>query len=160
MKGAKPKTRVYKVLHGTRKSRINPREPRPFGTLGEPPDWLDEVSKEYWRATAASMGASWTAAERGPFEMLCKSYSRWRQMETELENKGATYYPNGVREMIIGSAKKMVGEARKRPQVAIANMYYAQYCRMCAEFGITPTARTRIEGPVGFVGEEPILDDL
>jgi len=160
MKGRKPKTTAFKLLHGTRKSRINPREPKPLGVIGEPPDWLDDVSKDYWRSTVASMGLAWTAVERGPFEMLCKSYSRWRQMESELENKGATYYPKGVKEIVISGTTKLVGEARKRPQVAIANMYYAQYCRMCAEFGITATARTRIIGPEGFIGEEPILDDL
>ena len=161
MKGRKPKTLAYKLLHGTQKCRINKREPKPVGAIGEPPEWLDDVSKEYWRETVAAMGKSWTAADRGPFEMLCKSYSRWRQMEKELETKGTTYYPNGVREITVGEKTVFVGEARKRPQVAIANMYYAQYCRMCAEFGITPTARTRIEGPTGFMGEdERILDEL
>lgn len=160
MKGRKPKPTALKLLHGSQKCRINPREPKPVGAIGAPPDWLDDVSKEYWLATVAALGKAWTAAERGPFEMLCKSYSRWRQMECELEAKGSTYYPKGVKEIVIGGTTKLVGEARKRPQVAIANMYYSQYCRMCAEFGITPSARTRIEGPVGFVGEEPILDDL
>ncbi|MDD2772997.1 MAG: phage terminase small subunit P27 family [Elusimicrobiales bacterium] len=160
MKGRKPKTRVYKLFHGTRKSRINPREPVPVGAIGEPPDWLDDVSKAYWREVTKTMGRSWTAADRGPLEVLCKSYSRWRQTESELEVKGTTYYPKGVKEIVIGSTTKLVGETRKRPQVAIENMYYSQYCRLCAEFGITPTARTRIIGPKGFIGEDPILDDL
>jgi len=105
------------------------------------------------------MGRAWSAADRGPLEVLCKSYSRWRQVEDELDTKGLTYYPNGVREIVIGGTTKLVGEARKRPQVAIVNMYYAQYCRLCAEFGITPSARTRIVTGASEAGDD-ILDDL
>ena len=159
MKGRKPKPTALKLLHGTRKSRINNREPRPKGAIGAPPDWLDDVSKEYWLATVASMGKSWTAAERGPFEMLCKSYSRWNQMEKELEAKGTTYYPFGVQEFIIGGVTKLVGETRSRPQVAIMRLYYKQYCQLCAEFGITPSARTRIIGPGTFIGEDNIQSE-
>ena len=41
----------------------------------------------------------------------------------------------------------------------IMKMYYRQYCQLCAEFGITPSARTRIIGPGAFVGEESIPDE-
>jgi P27 family predicted phage terminase small subunit len=158
MKGRKPKPTVLKRLHGTQKCRLNPLEPNPVGDIGPAPDWLDDISKVYWCEVTGTMGRAWTAADRGPLEVLCKSYSRWRQMETELETKGLTYYPNGVREIVIGGATKLVGEARKRPQVAIVNMYYAQYCRLCAEFGITPSARTRIISGGG--SDDDILDEL
>jgi len=156
MKGRKPKPTALKRLHGAQKCRINQHEPKPNGGIGTPPDWLDEISKEYWRSITSTMGRSLTAADRGPLEVLCKSYSRWRQLENELEAKGMTYYPNGVREIVIGGTTKLVGESRKRPQASLANEYYGQYCSLCAEFGLTPSARTRI-----ITGNGPDeLDDL
>jgi len=159
MRGRKPKPTALKLLHGAQRCRINWREPKPVGPIGEPPDWLDDVSKDYWRSIVAAMGKTFTAADRGAFEMLCKSYSRWRQLEKELETKGAAYYPSGVHEIIVGGVSRLVGEARPRPQVAIMRMYYRQYCQLCAEFGITPSARTRIIGPGTFVGEDNIQSE-
>lgn len=159
MRGRKPKPTALKILHGTQKCRINWREPKPVGPIGEPPDWLDDISKDYWRSIVAAMGKTFTAADRGAFEMLCKSYSRWKQMEKELEAKGTTYCPFGVREFIIGGVTKLVGETRPRPQVAIMRLYYKQYCQLCVEFGITPSARTRIIGPGAFVGEDNIQSE-
>jgi P27 family predicted phage terminase small subunit len=101
----------------------------------------------------AALGKILTAADRGSLEMLCKSYSRWLQLENELEAKGMTYYPNGVREIVVGGTTKLVGEARRRPQAALANEYYRQYCSLSAEFGLTPTARAR-------VSTGTMLDDL
>lgn len=156
MRGQKPKVTELKKLHGTRKSRINERSPKPTGAIGEPPDWLDEVSKAYWHKVVAEAGGWITGADYGALTMLCKSYSRWQEMETDLEARGSVYYPNGVREITVGGAKKLVGEARKRPQALLANDYYSQYRSLCAEFGLTPATRTRIVAGDG----EDILDDL
>lgn len=157
MRGQKPKITELKKLHGTRKSRINTREPKPAGSIGEPPDWLDEVAKDYWHKVIAEAGGWITGADYGALVILCKSYSRWQEMEAELEAKGAVYYPNGVREIVVGGVTKLVGEARKRPQALLANDYYNQYRSLCAEFGLTPATRTRI---MTDNSDSSIFDDL
>ena len=67
---------------------------------------------------------------------LSRFWSRWRKMEAFIEEKGEMY-PLRAED---GSVKYF----QQWPQVAIANKLAQQLTRLEQEFGLTPSARSRI----------------
>ena len=68
-------------------------------------------------------------------EILCKSYSRWRRLEEELDRlKDLTYNPS----------MENVDYIQQRPEVSMAMNYAKQYKTMCTEFGLTPASRHKL----------------
>ena len=71
--------------------------------------------------------------------VLCQTWARWRKAEEFIEEHGETY-PVKDREGRIKYLKKF-------PQVATAESCARTLNRFMAEFGLTPSARSRIEIP-------------
>lgn len=68
-------------------------------------------------------------------EILCKSYSRWRRLEEELDRLAdLTYNPS----------MENVDYIQQRPEVSMATNYAKQYKTMCTEFGLTPASRHKL----------------
>ena len=72
---------------------------------------------------------------------MCQLYSRAVQAELELRKGG----------MVIETTN---GNMIQNPYVGIANKAWADYTRLTAEFGLTPSSRTRIQ-----LGDEPEAED-
>lgn len=117
----------------------NPPDAKP----GRPrcPSWLDDVSKSIWKQLIPlleDMGTLY-ACDVHALSLLCRTWSRWRQAEEFIMEKGEVYP--------IKDSKGKMRELRKFPQVAIASDTARMLNRMLAEFGLTPSARSRIELP-------------
>ena len=68
-------------------------------------------------------------------EILCKSYSRWRHLEEELDD---------LESLIYNPSMENVDYIQQRPEVSIAMNYAKQYKTMCTEFGLTPASRHKL----------------
>lgn len=135
MRGRKPKPTTLHVLHGTFNStrhadRAN--EPRPQGKLLKPPEFLDAIAREEWQRVRKELHdlGLLTAVDRSALAAYCVSYSRWVQAEEAIKSQ-ALMVKNG----------EAIGP---NPFIAIANRAMEQMMRAAAEFGMTPSARTRV----------------
>jgi P27 family predicted phage terminase small subunit len=118
------------------------------GPAGTPdrPDWLDDDAKAAWDEVVPMLeGMGILTRIDGPaLARYCRIWSRWRKMESFIDEKGEMY---PIREE--GGKVKCF---QQWPQVAIAHRLALQLTKLEAEFGMTPSARARIQVPPGSMG--------
>ena len=111
------------------------------GPAGKPtcPSWLDEDAKAAWRQIVPLLDAMGvlTRIDCNALSRYCRLWSRWRKAEAFIQEKG-DMYP-------IKDESGRVKCFQQWPQVAIASKLSQQLTRLEQEFGMTPSARTRIQ---------------
>ena len=103
------------------------------------PDWLDEDARKMWDHLLPmldGMGVL-TRVDGNSLARYCRLWSRWRKAESFIEEKGDMYPLRGDD----GQVKCF----QQWPQVAIANKLAQQLTRLEQEFGMTPSARARLQ---------------
>lgn len=111
------------------------------GPEGTPdcPDWLDQEARKAWDQLAPmlqGMGVL-TRIDGNSLARYCRLWARWRKAEAFIEERGEMY-----------PLKDDAGKVKcfqQWPQVAIANKLAIQLTRLEQEFGMTPSARARIQ---------------
>lgn len=160
MRGRKPTPTHLRLIDGNPgKRRIG--KPLPIApTLPQPPAFLDAMAREEWSRIAPELFhlRLLTALDLGPLAAYCQMYSRWVAAERALaemaERDGVTHG------MLIRGRK---GDPVQNPLAGIARRAAAAMMHTAAEFGMTPSARSRIEaGPeptggkfAGLLGRDP-----
>lgn len=138
-RGPQPKPTALKLVEGVRPSRVNQDEPQmpPLAGTPEPPEWLSEVAAAYWRDLAPQMVPTGvlTAADLHGFAVLCEAF--------DLHQRAAMIL-NGDGEEIVNQ-----GERGKVRHVALTVLRdsAATIRSWSQEFGLTPSARSRISVP-------------
>ena len=140
MAGRKPKPTKLKVLHGNPGGRKLPkREPQPKAGIPKPPAWIEPGSEamRVWDEFATELDSMrvLTLADRAALAALVSAYVDWREACVEVEREGLTYASVGA-----GGGYLI----RPQPAVAIRSDSWKRYKSMLAEFGLTPSARTRV----------------
>ena len=135
MRGRKPVPTEMKELAGNPGRRpLNKNEPKPKKlTLRRPPDFLNALAKKEWRRMGKrlfEMGLL-TELDQTALEMYCVSYSRWVQANAEIEKYGAVL--------------AVKGKLKVSPWVAIAAASWKEVHQMMAEFGMSPSSRSRVQ---------------
>lgn len=134
-RGRKPKPTALKLLEGNPgKRQLNMNEPR-FAQKMPPecPDWLEEEAQAEWNRlseTLFEMGIL-TDLDVAPFAAYCQAYARWREAEEFISQHGSI-------------VKTKTGYWQQVPQVSIAHTNQKAMLQAAAEFGLTPSARSRI----------------
>lgn len=144
-RGRKPKPAALHLLNGNpSKSSLDKRfeketdaskiriEEAPLA-----PEWLDPIARAEWRRVAELLMEIkiLTEADLSALEMYCKSYSRWKNAEHELDEAGST---------VMSMETKNGGTyLQQMPQVSIAQKYQTICKNWMSEFGLTPSARAR-----------------
>lgn len=134
-RGRKPKPTALKLLEGNPgKRQLNMNEPR-FAQKMPPecPDWLEEEAQAEWNRlseTLFEMGIL-TDLDVAPFAAYCQAYARWREAEEFISKHGSI-------------VKTKTGYWQQVPQVSIAHSNQKIMMQAAAEFGLTPSARSRI----------------
>jgi P27 family predicted phage terminase small subunit len=136
MRGRKPKPTALKVIEGNPGRRpLNASEPVPpvLDSI-EPPAYLSKRARTYWNLLAPHMIAAGvlTVLDAPLFSLLCEAHARCEAAQREIERKGA---------VIRGSR----GTPISSPYARIANREGALVLRLSVEFGLTPSARSRID---------------
>ena len=133
-RGRKPKPTALKVLEGNPGKRpINKSEPvLPKGKI-KCPAWLEPEAKKEWKRLAPTLEAAGvlTMADITAFAGYCQAYARWREAEEFITQHGSIF-------------KTPSGYVQQVPQVSIAQQNLKIMQSFCAEFGLTPSTRTRI----------------
>lgn len=133
-RGRKPKPTALKELEGNPgKRQLNTSEPRPERKAPRCPAWLEDEAKKEWKRMGKvleQMGLL-TDMDMAAFAGYCQAYARWKEAEEFLTQHGSMVRtPNGYLQQV--------------PQVTIAQSNLKIMLRFCEQFGLTPSARSRI----------------
>lgn len=134
-RGRKPKPTALKVLEGNPGKRpLNANEPMPEKKAPKCPTWLEPEAKKEWRRMAKVLEelGILTDIDASAFAGYCQAYARWKEAEEFLSKHGTIF-------------KTPSGYIQQVPQVSIAQTYLKIMKEFCSEFGLTPSARSRIK---------------
>lgn len=134
LRGRKPKPTAIKELEGNPgKRKLNQYEPKPLKKAPKCPSWLDNEAKKEWRRTAKQLEqlGILTEVDMAAFAGYCQAYARWKEAEEFISKHGTI-------------VKTPSGYWQQVPQVSIAQTYLKIMNKFCEQFGLTPSARSRI----------------
>tara|TARA_Y100000593_G_scaffold34340_1_gene67365 strand:+ start:1177 stop:1653 length:477 start_codon:yes stop_codon:yes gene_type:complete len=140
-RGPAPTPSAVLKLRGSWRADANKAEPKPKAGKPVCPKWLDKNAKAAWRQLVpqlADMGVL-TKIDGQALALLCQTWGKWRKAEEMIAKHGEVY-----------PIKNDAGEVKylqQSPYVSIARSAADQLSRLFREFGMTPSARTRIEVP-------------
>ena len=144
MAGRKPKPTAVKKLEGNPgKRKLNTKEPMPGKGIPDCPDWLLPDAKEEWNRLCDKLNQMGvlTEVDRSAFAAYCQSYARWKEAHAHINMEGATYESDK-------------GMQRPNPWVAICNTEQRLMLQAASEFGLTPSARSRIMAASGAIKDD------
>lgn len=133
-RGRKPKPTAVKVLEGNPGKRsLNTSEPKPEKKAPRCPAWLEDEAKKEWKRMAKQLEhlGILTEIDMAAFAGYCQAYARWKEAEEFITQHGAI-------------VKTPSGYWQQVPQVSIAKTYLKIMNKFCEQFGLTPSARSRI----------------
>ena len=138
--GPPPKPTRLKALAGNPgRRRLNKREPKPAVKTPICPTWLSREAQKVWRATVPHLKEMGVLArvDRDALAAYSQVYARWKAAEQFLDRHGPVYPLKDER----GNIKCMMAF----PQIAIARSLLQMLRGYQQEFGLTPSARSRLE---------------
>lgn len=134
-RGRKPKATALKELAGNPGKRArNKLEPRPPVEMPICPSNLNIAARARWNEVCPELMRMGVLAriDGGSLAQYCQAWARWVEAEKQLEKFGPVI-------------KSPSGYPVQNPHLAIANGAMAFCQRFAAEFGMTPSARTRLQ---------------
>jgi len=149
MRGRKPKPAAIKRRTGNpgkRKIKVEPKPPAGDPTAST---WLTGAALEEWNRVVPILSAMgiYSFADRAALEIYCKAYARWREAEAVIDKTGLVF-------------QTPAGYIQTTPHVTIARRYGDQVARLAAEFGLTPSGRSRIAVESEQAGDSGSPDDF
>jgi P27 family predicted phage terminase small subunit len=146
MPGPRPTPTYLKLLRGNPgKRKLNKNEPRPAIPPAPPPcpEFLDGYAREEWERVSGELFnlRLLTTVDTAVFAVYCNAYSRWR---TATERLAAMAARDELTHGLL--IKTKAGDAVANPLVYIVGHAARDMVRYAGEFGMTPAARSRING--------------
>lgn len=135
MRGRKPKPTAVKELGGNPgKRKLNKNEPKPDVEIPPCPAHLTGVAKEEWERVTQLLRSMGVIAEidRAVLAAYCSAYKDYVNAEKALEEEGDIIFYES-------------GNAAQNPRVGIKNKAIEKMVKIAAEFGMTPSSRSRLE---------------
>lgn len=149
-RGRKPKPAAVKMLEGSPgKRKLDMSEPQPEKKAPRCPSWLEEEAKKEWKRMARQLEqlGILTEIDMAAFAGYCQAYARWKEAEEYISENGTIM-------------KAPSGYCQQVPQVSIAQTYLKIMNRFCEQFGLTPSARSRIVTEHGEDKESDVMELL
>ena len=150
-RGRKPKPSGLKVIAGTdRADRRNENEPKFAPDIPTAPGFLSDEAQEEWARVCVQLYSQGVLSQvdRAALAAYCQAYGRWQQAEEALAKMAER--DRVTKGMMI---KTTNGNAVQNPLVGTANKAMADMMRYAAEFGMTPSARSRISASLPDEGD-------
>lgn len=166
VRGRRPKPTKLKLVEGTaRKDRVNDEEPEPPAGDVVAPNWLRGRARRLWKQIAPVLEEMHilTTADPHALALLCDAYAEYVECSEYIRKRGRTY-----ESIVVVEAEDEAGEraeitkrmVRPRPEVAMAADAWRRVRAMLAEFGMTPSSRTRVKATEGGREKDPFEDFL
>jgi P27 family predicted phage terminase small subunit len=149
MRGPRPKpTKIKEMLGNPGKRPLNEREPQPIPGIPKCPMWLTGIARKEWDEIAPQldrMGVLYRIDGKA-LAAYCVCYARWRQAEKIIDRLGPQVEEPVLARIGTTDDLTVVGTRYKRnPATIIAKDMMHEMRAFLIEFGMTPSARTRIE---------------
>lgn len=144
LRGPAPKPSRLQELAGNpghrKKNTAEPRPPQPAG-IPEPPPHLDDDAKAEWRRVAPILHALelLTDADLHPLAAYCQAVADFIEATLWIRQNGPSY-----------TVRDDAGKIRYMapvPAVGIKAMAAKQILQFAQQFGLSPSARTRLQTP-------------
>ncbi len=135
MKGRKPKPTKQKEIAGNPGRRpLNVEEPQHECAAPDCPEHLSAEAAEEWHRITDEMVKARTIAtiDRAALAAYCQAWARWVEAETQISQTGGAV------------VKSPNGHPMQNPWLSIANKAIEQLHKLSAEFGFTPSSRSRV----------------
>lgn len=148
--GRPSKPTAIKELEGNPGKRpLNRREAKPRVTAPACPTWLQGEGRAEYKRVAKMLARLrvMTEADRTALAAYAREYQLWREADAYVERKGQLEYGEK-------------GNPYMSPMVGIANMHFKNMVKLMAEFGLTPSSRTRIEAQPEDARETSLAEKL
>ena len=143
MRGRKPVPTQLKLVKGNPGKRALP-EHEPKIDLAEPtpPPFLNDDAKVEWGRVCSLLYrvGLMTEADRAALGAYCQAYGVWAQAERAIQQLQA-----GGKELNGLLMKTTNGNVIQHALIGIANKARGDVVRYAAEFGMTPSARARVQ---------------
>lgn len=140
--GRKPKPTALKLVTGNPGKRALPKN-EAIVALAEPtpPPFLCDDAKVEWGRVCSALYAAglMTDLDRAALAAYCAAYGRWAQAERAINRMAGKDELNSA--LMIKTSN---GNAIQNPLVGIANKAKSDMVRYATEFGMTPSARSRV----------------
>ena len=138
MQGRKPVPTKLKLLKGNPSKRpITHNEPQSECVRADlpPPEHLGKLAAECWIHMVKMLSEAQVITELDlhGLELYCAAYQNWRDGQQKVIELGS----------IVKSPKS--GYPVQSPYFAIANKAHEQMVKISAEFGLTPSSRSRVQ---------------
>jgi P27 family predicted phage terminase small subunit len=137
-RGPAPLTTPMLKLRGSPRASMNRDEPAPRPGRPRCPRWLDKEAKRAWRELVPELEFMGVLAriDRYALTRYCQLWARWVKAEQFIQKYGETYPLKDEN----GKVKCFM----PWPQAAVIATLSQQMMRLEQEFGLTPSARTRL----------------
>lgn len=142
-RGRKPTPTNLHILHGNPGKRaLNKNEPKLPPRRPHCPQWLNKEARKLWRWLIPQLEKMGILTEANMMALagLCQSYARWREAEEFIEKHG-TVFPIKQKN---AEGEQVIVDFRLFPQVNASRVYFQQVRLLCNEFGLTPSAVSRL----------------
>ncbi len=141
VRGRKPMPSAIKELRGDydkNPQRRNKKEPKPPSGIPNAPRYLDRLAKNEWRQTCKLLAAMnvLSSADRSALTFYCQTYSEWRKAIAYCEKYGA---------WTIGKDSNGNTTTTRNEWDRIRERCADSCRKWLIEFGLTPSARTRLQ---------------
>jgi P27 family predicted phage terminase small subunit len=137
MPSPKPKPTRLKIIDGDKHTeRINKNEPQPRDGA-TCPAWLSKDAKAEWKRITPELKALGllTILDRTTLAAYCQAYANWKEAELLIQEMGTQYT---VRD---SQGQRVV---KRYPHTAAAQEWNKRMQSLAAEFGFSPSSRTKI----------------
>lgn len=137
-RGPKPLPTAILAKRNSWRQNENKCEPVPGRNLPPIPPGLTGIAKQVWEIYEPilyNMGVL-TEVDGVAFEQLCKIYQQWKKYDDYLRRRGELQK--------VRDSKGRIREYKLHPYVKLRRDAQAQLDRCLANFGMTPSARSRI----------------
>lgn len=140
-RGPPPKPTKLKVLTGNPGKRpLNKKEPEPKPAQKlRCPSWMPADGKREWRRIVPELERLdlLKVLDVASLEMCCKAYATWLEHERIIEEEDSI--------MVVYNKDGQPTYKQQHPAVSIAKSACETYRKFVAEFGLTPSARSRLQ---------------
>jgi P27 family predicted phage terminase small subunit len=140
MRGRKPLPAGLKILRGNPgKRRINKREPQPVTGAPEPPEFLSGAALAEWQRITPELERLKLLArvDRAALAGYCECWATFVEAVAWMAENGKV--------MTVRDDKGNVKYVQTVPQFGMAIKALDRVRAFCSEFGLTPSARTRLQ---------------
>jgi P27 family predicted phage terminase small subunit len=151
LRGPAPKPTAIKQAEGNPgKRRLNSDEPEFEARIPKTPSHIDEQAKKEWRRIAPMLLRNHVLTEGDYMALanLCQAWATLKRLQGLL---------NDAPSLLV---KTPAGYVQQTPLFSMINRQMTLVNRLCAEFGLTPSSRSRVKTAQGNSDEQDLMDIL